>query len=444
MVAPSKPAFDNFENKLRDKPILPLEDEEETEIDDTRSTTFKLRTIPADADSAKYAFKVPIVDGSTTPRQVLKWGNRMTKVFTGLGMDNPVDRNNLLKEMVSGASKTAYDNAVNASNGLRHLVLQRAAVQNLVRDNVNGGTAEAFVTRRQGVWDGIAKPQIDGSDVRAGIQAVIEQACPYKALEKQKRYMRRKMRKPSDMTTRTYVNHLLRINNEEIPNMPPFNGDNQKLAPDEIIDIVCYGIPRSWMKKMDEHDFDPFTANIQQLIAFCERMESSEDFEKGSNVKQAQPSKKTKKHKSTRNNGGGSSGKWCHYHETDSHDTKECEVLKKLKASKSSGSGSDSKPPFKNKTWKRKSDDAKSYTKKELSAIVEKASKAAVKAAMKSKKECNAVAKRKNDSSDDDSASSDDCSINMLDQKMKDVDKALADFDFGNKSDDKSDGEISV
>ena len=49
--------------------------------------------------------------------------------------------------------------------------------------------------------------------------------------------------------------------------------------------------------------------------------------------------------------------------------------------------------------------------------------------------------KRKADESDDSGSDSDSKrSINMLENKMAEVDKQLADFDFGNKSD----GEISV
>ena len=80
--------------------------------------------------------------------------------------------------------------------------------------------------------------------------------------------------------------------------------------------------------------------------------------------------------------------KWCDYHETHGHSTNECETLKKLKAYRSSGS--DSKPAYKNKTWKRKYEDAK--TLHQEGALLTKTSKAAVKLAFK-KAECNAVGK---------------------------------------------------
>jgi SpoVK/Ycf46/Vps4 family AAA+-type ATPase len=84
---------------------------------------------------------------------------------------------------------------------------------------------------------------------------------------------------------------------------------------------------------------------------------------------------------------------------------------------------SDKKPFNKNKTWTKKSDDAKKFSKKELNALVKKASEKAVK---KATKELNAVAKRKRDDDDDDSTSS----LHMLENEMKDVDDQLKNFNF--------------
>ena len=261
---------------------------------------------------------------------------------------------------------------------------------------------------------------------------MVNELCPYKALEKQKRFMRRKMRKPANMTTRTYVNNLLRINTDELPQLPPFS-PTQSLREDELIDIVTFGIPKSWVRKMDEHDFDPVVKGLAATIVFCERMESSEDFTPDADQKiSTKKTSTSKKYKSDRKNSGPRHGKWCDYHEVNTHNTSERETLKKLKASRSSGND---KPAHKNKTWKRKSDEAKTYSKKELAAIAKKASREAVK---KATAECHAVAKRKSDSDDDSSTSSEsDKSVNMMEAQMAEVDQQLADFDF-----DKVDNEV--
>jgi hypothetical protein len=197
------------------------------------------------------------------------------------------------------------------------------------------------------------------------------------------------------------------------------------LSNDELLDIVLFGIPKSWVKEMDRQDFDPFAMeDIQTLVQFCERMESAEDFQDTSN-KQGSNSKNSYKKTKFSNNKGKpckGSGKWCEYHETDTHDTSECSVLKKMKESSGRSNSSDKKPFNKNKTWTKKSNDAKKFSKKELNALVKKASEKAVK---KATKELNAVAKRKRDDNDDSTSS-----LHMLENEMKDVDDQLKNFNF--------------
>jgi hypothetical protein len=258
--------------------------------------------------------------------------------------------------------------------------------------------------------------------IEPALRLTIKMVCPYKALEKQKRYMRRKMRKPADMKTRIFVNHLHRINFDELPQLPPF-GAEQELSNDELLDIILFGIPKSWVKEMDRQDFDPYEReDIQRVVQFCERMESSEDTDDHTQKSGSTSKNSNKKTRFSNNKGKPSkgNGKWCEYHETDTHDTSECSVLKKMK---DGGKNSNKKPFNKNKTWTKKSDDAKKFSKKELNALVKKASEKAVK---KATKELNAVAKRKQSDDDDDSMSS----LHMLENKMKDVDDQLKNFNF--------------
>jgi hypothetical protein len=43
----------------------------------------------------------------------------------------------------------------------------------------------------------------------------------------------------------TYYQNLYSINNQEIPNLPPF-GEHQNFHEDKFIDIILYGTPGSW------------------------------------------------------------------------------------------------------------------------------------------------------------------------------------------------------
>ena len=61
-------------------------------------------------------------------------------------------------------------------------------------------------------------------DVPVALIYTIRGNLPFKCLQKVKRYLCRECRKPYDMKAREYVNHIQRINNEEIPFIPPASG----------------------------------------------------------------------------------------------------------------------------------------------------------------------------------------------------------------------------
>jgi hypothetical protein len=148
---------------------------------------------------------------------------------------------------------------------------------------------------------------------------------------------------------------------------------------------------------MDRQDFDPIKqTNLSKVVDFCKRLQSAEGFNpkqqkrtSGSTTNSKYAQKKTKYSNTKRKPSTG--GKWCEYHETDTHDTSECSVLKKMKESRKNKS-SNKKPFNKNNTWTKKSNDVKKLSKKELNALVKKASKKVVK---KATKELNTVAKCK-------------------------------------------------
>ena len=108
-------------------------------------------------------------------------------------------------------------------------------------------------------------------------QAVLLEALPYEILQKQKCYMHRHMSKLHGMKVHTYATHLTKINCEELPKLPLFKGKTQSLDKDKMVEIILYGVPNGWQCEMDRLNFNPETNTQQELIQFCERMESAED-----------------------------------------------------------------------------------------------------------------------------------------------------------------------
>jgi len=156
--------------------------------------------------------------------------------------------------------------------------------------------------------------------------------------------MQRNMHKPADVTTRTYVNYLTRINNRELPLLPPFNL-NQSLNEYELKDIIHNGLTLSWKNEMICQRFDPLLNPLEQLVHVCERLEATMQTTEAKVVtttthESKKPPKKAPVDKHT---------KWCEVHRVNSHNSKDCWDIKNGQAH-----GEGNPRMFANKKWERK------------------------------------------------------------------------------------------
>ena len=122
------------------------------------------------------------------------------------------------------------------------------------RDNVRAAGPEALIT-------------VDILNQALGL--VVVDLLPRNILTKVKRSMRRDMRKRPDMKIREYFHNLQRLNEEELPNLPPF-AVGQNLTQDEMLDILLFGTPCSWQNEMERQGFDPMEKTIQEVVDFME------------------------------------------------------------------------------------------------------------------------------------------------------------------------------
>ena len=117
--------------------------------------------------------------------------------------------------------------------------------------------------------------------------------------------------------------HFMRINNEEVPRLPPF-GTNQGLGQQDIKEIMLTIIGEDFEAKMDRQGFNPLDHTLDEVIAFCE------------NLKEAQLTKGKPKvtFASNTNNQGkkrkANSNHYCMVHHECDHDSTSCKVLKTL------------------------------------------------------------------------------------------------------------------
>ena len=392
-------------------PLLPLVPEDGAEMNSTNSVSYSLRVNPADADSPTYKKYVRVLTGNESVRAVLSWVTDTAMVKTGLNITSNANEYTLMQNLLKGSAKTLYFDEVDG----KAAVAREAAA-----------AAEPDATAKAGIK---AQPLIDFLSeriMREGRCAVVKGIVPNKIVAMVKRYLRRECRKPPEMKVRAYYQHLLRINNDELPALPPFDAA-QNLTEDEMIDILCYATPRSWMREMDRQGFDPVNKKLGQVVDFMERIEQAEESD-GHRIDGSQKQESSSKKQKTKSKGK-TGTKHCIIHGQCSHTSDECEVLKKqasnYKKDKPSGSGG----KYGNKTWTRKSDDSTNKSKKELATFIKKAVASGV------KKELHSVDKKRK-------AKDDEFDLNAFDED-------LAGFNYSEmdnlkiESDDESEGEVS-
>jgi len=172
--------------------------------------------------------------------------------------------------------------------------------------------------------------------VEKGLEAVAKTVFPYRALENQKAWMRKRLQKPQEMTTRKLLAAINRLNNY-LPRFPAAP-EKVKFSKEEILEILEWSLPDSWRKKFDKEQYIPSQGTVAELLAACEALERTEEDEP-----KEPPSGAPKKSKRTK---GASKQKstakkayFCKLHgKNTTHNSEDCFTLKK-KQNKSPAQG---------------------------------------------------------------------------------------------------------
>jgi hypothetical protein len=378
-----QPKKHNFEG------ILPLVDENEPkQLKKGTYSTFHLRTDPTVTTSPTYDFVVPYLYADSTVRQAVQFKKKINRVLTGLNVLTAHGKKNVIEQMLKDSLQALYNGAI------------RREIDRQYQERLDAAADDAARAR-------VLRPTVDNAMLNLGWHAVMGYLAPPKALSRVKRYLRRHCRKPKDMTVRQYFTRLTEINDEEIPQLPPFTGAAQKLQPDEIVDILCHGCPSSWNKELTRQGKDPVDMTVYQILEFFENQEQTEDFHLVENKNDKKnSSNNNNKSKNKRKSDSDDSSKYCMLHGKGSHSTDECKTLKseakRLKDGKSKGDS-------KNKTWKRKDDkkeiNVAEATKKEVTKQVQ--------AAMKELNVLQSKAKKRRIVDDDDESTEENNNVEM-------------------------------
>jgi hypothetical protein len=374
--------------------ILPLSGTTSDEVGKYNSKSFDLLVDPVlGAGHATYRQNYRILKGDEDLRTKIQWIKDVKEVLAGLLATTLAPQRAIVKTLTNQATYAQFGQAMTelaAERYAREMTLAETA------DTANGNHNLAAALQLRG-------HQQDVLDVPQALVDTIEANLPYKCLSKVKRFMRRECRKPLHMKAREYVNAIMRVNNEEVPFIPP-GAVGQQLSEDEILDIILYGTPKSWSTEMTLQGFHPLDNSVAAVVDFMERVEETELVESKRNKKPSsnsngnqKPAAKDWKTKDWKVQGKGGT-KYCSLHGRGSHSTEECHTVqnKRFKNDRNNNPGYQKKAHG-NKTWTKNADDGKRESKKELNAIVKKAIAKGV------RKELNSIqAKRKTDDSSDD------------------------------------------
>jgi len=224
------------------KIILPLVEEGELyELNKYNSVEYTLNTNPGGAGQ-NYKLRARILEGGEEARYVLRWFKDFDTVKNGLGLTAHAQVIPIVRTVLRGNALSTFNTAVSNTPTAWRLTTAEAARQT----SIAAGDAAAA---QQAAYDAIVQQDLNlhvqGDDVYVCVGRMMAALLPHNCLARVKRNIRREVRKPSNMTIRTYYHHLARINNEEIPLIPPF-APEQKFGDDEFTDILLFGTPKSW------------------------------------------------------------------------------------------------------------------------------------------------------------------------------------------------------
>ena len=198
-------------------PLVPTKEDED--LPSGSSVQFLLRSDPADADSPKYKVACRVLQGDEDVRTMIRWCLDTDRVLNGLNVTTYGPRIQMVETMMRGTPLTIFQVSLTHFQQVEMDRRIAAAATDIARNQI----------RTAGINHQDNKL---AADVPRAVRHMLSKIMPRKVLPRVKRYLRRECRKPADMKVRNYMQHILRINLEEIPMLPPFD-PNQGLSGDE-------------------------------------------------------------------------------------------------------------------------------------------------------------------------------------------------------------------
>ena len=247
MRFPTKPSK-RMDRKLKPsplQPVLPLIPEALPTKDQDKSkfVTFELKVRAGQpAGSTNYKKFVRVFEEGT-PQQWIDLVRDLEEIWVQNSVNGPSDRTATIRSLLKGESLTAFDTALEDAR---------------VDPNPNN----------------IAPLALTAEQIGTAMDSVATTVFPHRALEIQRLWMNRGMKKPVELSTRKTAAAISRINNC-LPLFPLGNQDS-KFSDQELVGLLEWSLPQAWRKKFDLDGYVPTLGTKAKLILECEAIERNE------------------------------------------------------------------------------------------------------------------------------------------------------------------------
>ena len=319
------------------KPIIPLVLEKQpTKITDKENyVSFDLKTKAGASKSATYTKYVKLFDQGT-PYEWIQLIEVLQEIWTQNSLTSPKDKSAIVTTILRGETLTTFETAISEAT--------------------TGGD------------DNQAAVPLSDDIITSALDEVADTIFPFRALDIQKQWMTKVLRKPPTLSIRKTISALQRLN-KELPHYP--GGDeSSKFSDKQLIDILEWAVPEAYREKFLDHGYIPSQHGIKKFLLEGELAEMLLKKEtKPRRLTQIKESKKrtySNNGNQLENQGAKKKSFYCRVHGVNnSHNTAQCKVVQ---AAKKNGEEV-KKPPAKKTTFSSQS------FHKELNLLAKKSSK---------------------------------------------------------------------
>ena len=210
-----------------------------------------------------------------------------------------------------------------------------AIVKTILRDDPLTVFEGALEAQLEPIEDDEESTKVNVEKVEQALKAVSASIFPHRALENQKQWMRRSMKKLPNMSYRVMQAQVMKMNRSLV--LFPGANEESKFSSNEMLEILEFALPKSWRAKFDLKSYVPTQHTKSRLLIECEAIERSEAMESTklhkTNPKEKDKDKKVSKHVAGKSDKG---LKFCSQHGVNNtHDSAACWVINpKLKPAK--------------------------------------------------------------------------------------------------------------